>query len=139
MRLAVGAAAGVALGVAGLAGLSAAFAEDATTEPPSPTSSTVELEVNEFGETYGSAEESKVDPDLVRAIATNGTVGYVRASDLNGPEPLSPEEAVQMTLDAQKAGARMIPVYERDGRTVIGEFKVLPPLASVRSSSDGAP
>ncbi len=52
--------------------------------------------------------------------ATNGKVGYAYANQLNGPTPTRPAQAVA----ENNQPARMIPVYESDGKTQIGQFKV---------------
>ncbi|SEE74764.1 hypothetical protein [Ruania alba] len=77
--------------------------------------------VNENGQTYGTPNEVYGEPDLILAAATNGEVGYVYAEDLNhafGPEPTSPTEAVEYT----ERTAGLVPVYEVDGETQIGQF-----------------
>jgi hypothetical protein len=79
---------------------------------------------NADGQTYGTdggAPSGPVDePDLVAVQATNGQVGYAYANQLNVPTPTSPAQAVAQ--DNQPA--RIIPVYESDGKTQIGQFKV---------------
>ena len=57
-------------------------------------------QVNDSGETYGSASIAQTpdqEPDLIAALATNGKQGYVRKTDLDAAEGAasSPEEAVQ--------------------------------------------
>ena len=79
--------------------------------------------VNASGQTYGSgAGVSKIsqEPDLMRAVGTNGKVGYVYSSELNGPQPKTPQQAV--ALDSR--GPRTIPLYASDGKTVIGSFVI---------------
>ena len=80
---------------------------------------------NADGQTYGTdggaPGGSEVhEPDLVAVIATNGQQGYVYATQLNGPTPTSPAQAVAQNNQQ----ARIIPVYESDGKTQIGQFKV---------------
>ena len=75
--------------------------------------------VNENGETYGSelyAEACGELPDLIAATGTDGTMGYVRNSDLN-PEPKTIEEAIELNKITE------IPLYSSDGETVIGVFE----------------
>lgn len=72
-------------------------------------------------------------PDWIRAFATNGRVGYVRSSELNGPLPSSPAQAVAM----DQAPPRVIPVYALDRRTVIGQFVVGGGIVVTRSA-DGS-
>lgn len=79
---------------------------------------------NASGQTYGTDGGAPGgplnEPDLVAVQATNGRIGYAYATQLNGPTPTSPAQAIAQ--DNQPA--RMIPVYESDGKTQIGEFKV---------------
>lgn len=60
------------------------------------------------------------EPDLMLAEGENGTIGYVKKEDLNGPLPKTPEEAVKLN----GAKPREIPLYDVDGETVIGKFIV---------------
>lgn len=81
--------------------------------------------VNELGLTYGSsafAGSPEGEPDLILVLATNGSVGYAYKSDLDGEMPSSPEEAERWHLT--QPSSRMVPVYEADGVTVIGEFEI---------------
>lgn len=82
---------------------------------------TTPLGINANGDTYG-VDSPQGHPDLIAAIATNGQVGYVYATDLEEPMPANPEEAV--TWNETHGGARTIPVYESDGETVVGEFVI---------------
>lgn len=79
---------------------------------------------NASGQTYGvdggQAGSPVHEPDLVAVQATNGKLGYVYASQLDGPTPTSPAQAVA----ENNQPARTIPVYESDGKTMIGQFKV---------------
>lgn len=81
--------------------------------------------VNADGETFGVSGLGGEDPDLVAAIgmAPDGTTvpGYVRSADLMGPVPSSPEEALEQ--QANQPVSRDLPLYESDGRTVIGTFR----------------
>lgn len=89
-------------------------------EKPAPT-----YPKNDRGQTFGSdidAPNPAQGPDLVRVYATNGKVGYVYSEQLNGPSFSSPQAA-----SAWSAGARVastIPVYESDGVTQIGDFRI---------------
>lgn len=70
--------------------------------------SVLTYQLNQNGETYGSekvAENLGKDPDLITAYGTDGTLGYVKSSDLTS------------TLD-------LIPLYKNDGQTIIGSFKI---------------
>lgn len=77
-------------------------------------------ELNPDGFRYGSGlfvDEGFLD--LIQAEATNGKIGYVWYDDLNEPAPESPVAAANYV-----STERFIPVYEEDGRTVIGEFLI---------------
>lgn len=84
---------------------------------------------NARGQSYGSAlfaDSPDDEPDLIMATATNGKDGYVLKTDLDGPTPGTPEEA--LSRQAERAGkVRVIPVYGVDGVTIIGEFVIDPP------------
>jgi hypothetical protein len=82
--------------------------------------------VNERGQTYGSEYSAATPdeaPDLIDAIGKDGTPGYVLATDLEAPPARTPEE--RMAQDDQSV--KVIPLYARDGVTVIGEFTLSPP------------
>lgn len=82
---------------------------------------------NAQGLSYGSeldATNPDQAPDLIAAIATNGRQGYVRKVDLYPELPINPSAAVKAQAGQ---GARAIPVYSRDGVTVVGEFVIGPP------------
>ncbi|MEC0226761.1 hypothetical protein [Paenibacillus alba] len=64
---------------------------------------------NEHGQTYGSAEENtsvEMLPDLIQAGSMNGIKGYLLKKDYLG-EP-----------------GRDIPLYDVDGKTIIGSFHI---------------
>lgn len=89
---------------------------------------------NDAGETYGSAADAPTpedEPDLIKVMATNGKIGYARSIDLDrasGVLVANPEEALAWTEDAQERAASgeevSVPVYEVDGKTVIGKFVI---------------
>ncbi|MGG3885307.1 hypothetical protein [Brevibacillus panacihumi] len=84
-----------------------------------------EYEVNDNGETYGSALSAYTigaEPDLISAVGTNGVEGYVRADDLT-PKVSSIEEALEQ--NAENGDVRTIPLYAEDGETVLGEFELV--------------
>lgn len=86
------------------------------------------LAVNAQGETYGVWGDD-AEPDLIAAIATNGREGYVRRTELDavtGVNPSTPAEALAWQ-DAHAGETFSIPVYESDGETVIGSFRVVGP------------
>ncbi|KMZ43134.1 MULTISPECIES: hypothetical protein [Bacillales] len=84
-----------------------------------------EYDVNDNGETYGSglSEESVGEfPDLISAVGTNGEEGYVRAEDLT-PKVKTIQEALEQNHD--KGNVQIIPLYDVDGETQIGEFELI--------------
>lgn len=87
-----------------------------------------EFETNERGLSVGvPVGGPDGDPDLILAEATNGRVGYVYSTDLDGPAFASPEEARSWsTRTTQESSPLVIPVYELDGETIIGEFHLTP-------------
>jgi hypothetical protein len=70
--------------------------------------SATEWGVNENGQTFGAPNDSG-SPDLTPAQATNGEVGYIFATDL-----------FELPVGAEGS----INVYESDGTTVIGQFRI---------------
>ncbi|KQR25345.1 hypothetical protein [Microbacterium sp. Leaf151] len=87
------------------------------------------LATNADGETYGSVAGGET-PDLIAVLATNGQDGYVRRTDLEEADGTAAAESFRSPADAlawqeQHAGrVSAIPVYEADGRTVVGTFVV---------------
>ncbi|MGK0468466.1 MAG: hypothetical protein ACJAX4_003792 [Clostridium sp.] len=85
--------------------------------------SNVSYAINKNGQTYGSGvydSDLGSGPDLIESIGMKGTCGYVLSSDLNGKDHTTPEEAI-----AQKNNnSRTIPLYDKEGKTVIDEFKI---------------
>jgi len=99
-------------------------------QEPVPT-----YDVNENGLTYGSAVfavSPDTEPDLISAIGIDGTEGYVYSVDLQEDLPKTPEEAVIKTKalkeNVQQVNGsvivKTIPLYDIDGKTVIGEFAI---------------
>lgn len=133
--------AGVVVGVVAVGG-GAGLAVSLTQHTPAGTSLTPggtpappmepNFAVNDDGRTYGDPDVrvAIVDfPDLLQVEATNGKIGYVDRhllDELTGANVSSPEEAVewQKQQDAAGQGVILIPVYESDGITVIGEFPI---------------
>ncbi len=90
-------------------------------------SSTIKpYQTNINGESYGYAGQNAdmigYEPDLIAAYGTDGTFGYVRATELVSPTPSSPEEAI--ALSQQNKNGKTINVYGKDGITVISTFKL---------------
>ena len=77
--------------------------------------------VNAQGQTYG-VENGDGTPDLVAVQATNGRRGYAYATELNGPQPTSPADA--LAHQEPDYDGRDVPVYESDGVSRIGTFHV---------------
>ncbi len=74
--------------------------------------------INERGETYGPDVKNYLkEPDLMLAVNSEGVVGYIRVSDLNGPDLKTPEEAVQYFGEEI-----CVNMFLQDGVTKIGEF-----------------
>lgn len=93
----------------------------------SPTRAPHIFPKNVNGETYGSelAATSPSDmPDLVKAVGVGGILGYVRFSDLNGPQPKTPAQAIELMKKRKPGAVRQIPLYAQNGTTVIGVFDV---------------
>lgn len=81
--------------------------------------------VNANGDTYG-AHNRRGDPDLLAVVATNGRHGYVYSAELehaSGGDVSTPEQAREW-MENQPDGPVFIPVYESDGKTVIGRFGI---------------
>lgn len=108
-----------------------------TYDTPSISSRTSTYQINEAGQTYGSellATTYEDRPDLISAIGTNGAEGFIYASDLDAGNPQNPAEALaqqelynEMIANYNGDGpivVRTIPLYDVDGKTVIGEFDI---------------
>lgn len=71
-------------------------------------------------------------PALIAAVASNGTAGYVKYSDLFcQPAPASPAAALAAQAAQQASGQSSIPVYTSNGTTVVGSVTVGAPSAAV--------
>ena len=84
-----------------------------------------EYDVNENGETYGSAISANtigVEPDLIAAVGTNGVNGYVKAEELT-PEVATIEEA--LALMGENGSVRTISLYDVDGTTILDQFDIV--------------
>lgn len=82
--------------------------------------------VNENGQTYGVVNDftaEKYYPDLVGAVGTDGTEGYILSKELLQMQRASSrEEAVALMRDPEYIQGRLIDLYAADGTTVIGKF-----------------
>ena len=79
------------------------------------TGVSTQILTNANGLTYGSdmlVENGSDTPDLILAIGTDGSEGYVYAGDVYGE------------YDEDALSSRFIPLYKEDGVTVIGTFEV---------------
>ncbi|CEP80493.1 hypothetical protein QJR30_08380 [Paraclostridium sordellii] len=88
------------------------------------------FKTNDNGETYGTyidkGDGEWEEPDLMAVIGVNDVEGYVKKVDLYDEEnqPNNPEQAIAYMEKREKEGPRLIPIYEKDGRTVIGEYRI---------------
>lgn len=88
------------------------------------------FKTNDDGETYGTyidkGDGEWEEPDLMAVIGVNDVEGYVKKVDLYDEEnqPNNPEEAIAYMEKREKEGPRLIPVYEKDGKTIIGEYRI---------------
>ena len=88
------------------------------------------FKTNDNGETYGTyidkGDGEWEEPDLMAVIGVNDIEGYVKKVDLydEKKQPNNPEEAIDYMEKREKEGPRLIPVYEKDGKTVIGEYRI---------------
>lgn len=84
---------------------------------------------NAAGETYGTlaqAETIGYESDLILAVGENDVTGYVKSADLNAENDLSPQEAVELQKQRIAEGytGTYVPLYDKDGETVIGRFLI---------------
>lgn len=87
--------------------------------------------VNADGNTFGIQNEKGM-PDLIAVSATNGRDGYVKRTELDAADGTeaarhftSPQDALRWQQE-RKGKSVSIPVYEADGKTVIGSFVIGP-------------
>ena len=83
--------------------------------------------VNQNGETYGSGADNTFGdrgPDLILAKGVDGTDGYIKLKDLNKDQPNNPQEAVVYMEKMKNSAPKNVPLYDVDGKTVIGKFKI---------------
>ncbi|MFK0007749.1 peptidase M56 family protein [Paenarthrobacter sp. NPDC090520] len=84
---------------------------------------------NDAGKTYG-AQNDKGLPEMVLVVDTNGVRGYVNKDELED----ATGQAVALTFktreealawqESRKGKTFKIPVYDSDGKTVVGEFVI---------------
>lgn len=81
------------------------------------------ISVNDSGETLGSALGANTVeelPDLILSYGTEGQVGYVAAADLY---PTHETRSIE-TSNSDVPAPRNIPLFDADGETVVGEFRI---------------
>ncbi|MCL2735897.1 MAG: hypothetical protein FWD75_04595 [Propionibacteriaceae bacterium] len=144
VSVAVGVAVGAVAGVAGLTAHAetpvvrdqASAQQQAVAQLAEETglpSEALEVRTNSAGLTYGSGLVAEIQdgkmPDLVGVIMDDGQEGYVYSSELQGPMPANPEEAVKMMQErdaAVRAGvdvSRTLVATDEEGNP-IGTFTV---------------
>ncbi|MBH7954927.1 hypothetical protein I6A67_17235, partial [Clostridioides difficile] len=71
------------------------------------------------------------EPNLIYAQGENNVKGYVKKNDLYDEEnqPQNPKEAVAYMKEKRKLSLNTfykntIPIYDKDGITILGEFKI---------------
>lgn len=94
---------------------------------------------NKDGLTYGTLEAvaknpSAETPDLIACEGIDGTIGYCYKTDLDGDQPSNPEEAIKymeelkeqvsIAVKNRESFLRYIPLYDSDGKAVIGKFGI---------------
>lgn len=106
------------------------FAADKTRIYPVNENELRTYPVNENGQTYGVMDEYGT-PDLIAAENDEGVSGFIKYEDMldEGDFVQTPEEAMEYckkrdALRAQGITYREIPMYESDGETVVGTFKI---------------
>lgn len=88
------------------------------------------LGTNAKGESYGMESPENGTPDLIAVMATNGQSGYVYRTDLeeaNGTAAIKTFKSPADALAWQAARGDKdiaIPVYDLDGKEVLGEFVI---------------
>lgn len=100
-----------------------------TAAPPAP----VQVRTDDQGRTFGSAEnvESDADlPDFILSYGTDGTLGYIAASDLPST-PKTREEVLAAPREARgggtevlKSSIKTVPLYDESGTNKVGEFRI---------------
>ena len=128
--------------LAGSASLALVLGNASSTQQPAVTNTAVSwpiYPVNQLGETYGSAAgvPPSQQPDLIKAVATNGMVGYISKTALaadSGANVSNPQQAVQWDKTMAARGKQALPVYAQNGTTVIGSFVISPGIAIVHSA-----
>jgi hypothetical protein len=92
----------------------------------------VAYEVNEHGQTFGSLIDAPArgqEPDLIEAFGDyQKMVGYVKKTDwAKAAQPKSPAEVVAARAASGskgRVGDVRVPLYAKDGKTVVGTYTV---------------
>lgn len=64
--------------------------------------------------------------NMIAALGVNDLEGYILIDDLydEGNNPVSPDEFLELERKNRDRGYRMIPLYDSDGNTIIGEYRI---------------
>lgn len=110
-------------------------APDTTGVPkPDPT-----YPMNAAGQTYGSAADSNSpenEPDLILVVASNGKEGYASKTALAAAEGTgftSIKDAIAWS-EGEGQKDHIVPVFDTDGKTQVGEFTVYGSVGHVDST-----
>lgn len=113
---------GVVAGVATTSLVGATSAQTSTLSVGSfPTNANGQTYGSSSGVTYGS------QPDLILAVATNGRTGYISRDAMEAVDGSSVSSLSQAAAYMSQDASHTIPVYEKDGTTVIGTFVIPAP------------
>jgi hypothetical protein len=110
------------------------YTRSTTTESPyarikSNESNIMDIKSNSSGETYGSSLgilNFEDEPDLIAATGVDSIEGYVKKTDLYEHSVTSPEEALIFMKSKNATEVRAIPLYDLEGKKVIGSFEITP-------------
>lgn len=115
-----------ALAVAAVGG-GAVFTATGQAAAPADAALGLPFALNANGDSFGSSLGLSPTqfPDLIEAYGDDGTRGYVRSTDLLGPD-LSLDDVLRLPSvnGSRTTAAHQIPLYSLDGRTVIGTYTV---------------
>lgn len=88
-----------------------------------------DYQVNSDGLSFGPALDApsvEAQPDLILVVATNGKEGYVYRDVLEEATGGNARTPNEMLAFQENLRPTALPVFERDGVTIIGEFPVGP-------------
>jgi hypothetical protein len=94
-------------------------------EAPINTGAPIAFDVNESGQTFGDygiglRGDPEANPELIRVVGLDGVEGYAYTTEVFGVPATSLEEAQSMTEESLEE--KKLPVYDQDGKTVIGVY-----------------